>query len=165
MYARILRGNSDTTQTTTARKQTKCDAMPLLISFNCFLKKRKKAKEARKRCIQGGGKNETLTRMNYYRHLRRTFRFTSLGSFFYHINGIICIIIVVSIIILSRSLSLSLTIIRALLHTSFARPRAAFIFLLLWTFSAVSIPKNANTMKHPVHWMFVNVWFGFLNTE
>ena len=110
MYARILRGNSDTTQTTTARKQTKCDAMPLLISFNCFLKKRKKAKEARKRCIQGGGKNETLTRMNYYRHLRRTFRFTSLGSFFYHINGIICIIIVVSIIILSRSLSLTLSL-------------------------------------------------------
>ena len=110
VYARILRGNSDTTQTTTARKQTKCDAMPLLISFNCFLKKRKKAKEARKRCIQGGGKNETLTRMNYYRHLRRTFRFTSLGSFFYHINGIICIIIVVSIIILSRSLSLSLSL-------------------------------------------------------
>ena len=66
---------------------------------------------------------------------------------------------------LSLSLSLSLTIIRALLHTSFARPRAAFIFLFLWTFSAVSIPKNANTMKHPVHWMFVNVWFGFLNTE
>ena len=42
VYARILRGNSDTTQTTTARKQTKCDAMPLLISFNCFLKREKK---------------------------------------------------------------------------------------------------------------------------
>ena len=36
-------------------------------------------------------------------------------------------------------------------HTSFARPFADAACLLLWTFSAVSIPKNANTMKHPVH--------------
>ena len=148
--ARILRGNSDNT-TARKSKQSVTRYRLLLISFNCFLKKRKKAKEARKRCIQGGGKK--LLR-------------SSSRSYFYHINVIIISSIVI-IIILSRSLSLSLslTILRALLHTSFARPRAAFIFLLLWTFSAVSIPKNANTMKHPVHWMFVNVWFGFLNTE
>ena len=100
---------------------------------------------------------------------KKLLRSSSRSSFFYHINVII--IRVLSLLLffrdlsLSLSLSLSLTIIRALLHTSFARPRAAFIFLLLRTFSAVSIPKNANTMKHPVHWMFVNVWFGFLNTE
>jgi hypothetical protein len=62
-------GNSDNT-TARKSKQSVTRYGLLLISFNCFLKKRKKAKEAKTMHPSEEEKNETMTTRRYYHHLR-----------------------------------------------------------------------------------------------